>query len=369
VSLSRTNIASGGHQNSYGGWIRDAFLVKFNASGTRLWGTYYGGSDEDRGRSCSTDAAGNVYLAGVTESTTNIASGGHQNSYGGDFGDAFLVKFDGEPCTANGGTIFTNSNTTVCENSLDQVEVLFSELPNEDYKSIGLITDNSADPLVYAYFFSQPAGGFNFNAYPGSNFQIWVLNVEFPDQVLTMAANSINNGIYPAVSTIMDLCFDLSNPIDVTRINCDNTLFYPTTVEEYVQGSLLNDALCTIADAYNLDGVEALNGCVSASGLAEQNGDPTSESFMEKAHAQLTSSPNPTNGPSQVTFETVMTGRTLLEVYDLSGRNVATLFNQIAQEGQSYRLYFDGSGLPNGIYIYRLTTENEVIVEKFIIAK
>ncbi len=384
-------------------------------------------------------------------------------------------------CLADAGAIFTNSNTTVCENSLDQVEVRFSELPNEDYKSIGLITDNSADPLVYAYFFSQPAGGFSFNAYPGSNFQIWVLNVEFPDQVLTMAANSINNGIYPPVSTIMDLCYDLSNPIDVTRINCDNTLYYPTTVEGYVQGSTLNgndlpgertnemnalgdpegvdelvfvslgyggsitlsfdcfvvngpgadlrfvetsygtpgceaypeyadvylsangdeyvfaktvcksdnlvdlddaglslvshvrvvnnDALCTTADAYDLDGVEALNGCVSGSGLAEQNGDPTSESFMEKAHAQLTSSPNPTNGPSQVTFETVMTGRTLLEVYDLSGRNVATLFNQIAQEGQSYRLYFDGSGLPNGVYVYRMTTESETIIEKFMIAR
>jgi len=70
-----------------------------------------------------------------------------------------------------------------------------------------------------------------------------------------------------------------------------------------------------------------------------------------------------------VTFETVVTERTLLEVYDMNGRNVSTLFNQVANAGQEYRIDFDGSALPNGVYIYRLTTENEVVVEKFMIAR
>jgi hypothetical protein len=86
---------SGAHQTTQGGvGYNDAFLVKFDASGTRLWGTYYGGNSSDYGYSCTTDASGNVYLAGITESTTAIAtSGGHQTSLGGNY-DAFLVKFD-----------------------------------------------------------------------------------------------------------------------------------------------------------------------------------------------------------------------------------------------------------------------------------
>lgn len=40
---SETGIASGGHQNSYGAGngFCDAFLVKFDSDGNRLWATYY----------------------------------------------------------------------------------------------------------------------------------------------------------------------------------------------------------------------------------------------------------------------------------------------------------------------------------------
>ena len=91
---STSFISSGGHQNTYGGSFSDAFLVKFNSAGIRQWATYYGGSDMESGNSCSTDGNGNVYLTGYTGSTSNIASGGHQNTYGGGLQDAFLVKFN-----------------------------------------------------------------------------------------------------------------------------------------------------------------------------------------------------------------------------------------------------------------------------------
>jgi hypothetical protein len=90
-TLSSTLIASGGHQNVYAGG-NDAFLVKFDATGVRLWGTYYGGSGNDIGRSCTLDGSGNVYMSGETSSGTGIATGGHQNTMGGVV-DAFLVKF------------------------------------------------------------------------------------------------------------------------------------------------------------------------------------------------------------------------------------------------------------------------------------
>jgi hypothetical protein len=95
ITRSSNRIASNGHQNTYGGG-NDAFLVKFNSAGVRQWATYYGGSDGDNGGNCSTDGNGNVYLAGFTNSTSDIASAGHQNIYGGGLGDAFLVKFNSD---------------------------------------------------------------------------------------------------------------------------------------------------------------------------------------------------------------------------------------------------------------------------------
>jgi len=93
-----TAIATvGSHQTSFGGGPVDAFLVKFDAAGVRLWGTYYGGLGEDVARSCTTDALGNVYIAGETSSSnlnTIATIGSHQPSYGAGNYDAFLVKFD-----------------------------------------------------------------------------------------------------------------------------------------------------------------------------------------------------------------------------------------------------------------------------------
>lgn len=96
-TASATVIASGGFQNTYGGgcaFCYDAFLVKFNSSGVRIWGTYYGSAMNESANSVATDIVGNVYITGYTESTTNISTaGGFQPTIGGGT-DAFLVKFD-----------------------------------------------------------------------------------------------------------------------------------------------------------------------------------------------------------------------------------------------------------------------------------
>jgi hypothetical protein len=92
ATATTTAIASGGHQTSFGG-VNDAFLVKFNSAGIRQWATYYGGTDDDRGTYCHVDKNNNVYLCGRTLSTAGIASGGHQTTVGGDY-DGFLVKFN-----------------------------------------------------------------------------------------------------------------------------------------------------------------------------------------------------------------------------------------------------------------------------------
>jgi hypothetical protein len=89
----------GSHQPLYGGGAEDAFLVKFNGSGVRQWGTYYGGAQRDFGNAGCTDAQGNVYMAGYTLSgggTVIATANGHQPVFGGGntMNDAYLVKFN-----------------------------------------------------------------------------------------------------------------------------------------------------------------------------------------------------------------------------------------------------------------------------------
>lgn len=79
--------------------------------------------------------------------------------------------------------------------------------------------------------------------------------------------------------------------------------------------------------------------------------------------------PNPTNRLSNVTFTANDEILHTLEVYDMQGRLIHTLMNERTLVGQQYRFTFDASFLPNGVYLYRLSTESDVKVEKFVIAK
>lgn len=93
TTRSTTNISGAGFQNTISSTARDGFLVKFNSNGTRAWGTYYGGAQDDYGNSVCVDTFLNVYLSGFTYSNSGIASAGFQNTFGGS-NDAYLVKFN-----------------------------------------------------------------------------------------------------------------------------------------------------------------------------------------------------------------------------------------------------------------------------------
>ena len=84
----------GAHKTTYTGYT-EAFIAKFNGSGVRQWGTYFGGDSDEGGNGIVTDVNGNVIIIGNTSSTSAIATSGvHQTIYGGGSVDAFIAKFD-----------------------------------------------------------------------------------------------------------------------------------------------------------------------------------------------------------------------------------------------------------------------------------
>ena len=93
-TLSSNNIATtGSYQANYVGDF-DAFITKFDKGGVRQWSTYYGGTSAERANAICTDATGNIYVGGSTYSLTNISSlGAWQVSLEGP-DDAFIVKFN-----------------------------------------------------------------------------------------------------------------------------------------------------------------------------------------------------------------------------------------------------------------------------------
>ena len=78
--------------------------------------------------------------------------------------------------------------------------------------------------------------------------------------------------------------------------------------------------------------------------------------------------PNPFNPTTVIRFSVPEDGLVSLKVYDILGREVGTLINQVIPQG-NHQVNFDGSGLASGMYIYKLTAGSYTESYKMVLAK
>ena len=78
--------------------------------------------------------------------------------------------------------------------------------------------------------------------------------------------------------------------------------------------------------------------------------------------------PNPFNPSTTIEFSLPASSQVSLMVYDLLGREVATLVNGRLDAGL-HSMQFDGSQLTSGIYMYRLQAGDQVQTRKLMLIK
>src|SRR5216684_4968789 len=85
----------GGFINTFAGFaVGDIFVAKLNAAGNALvYSTYLGGAGDDYGEGIAVDAAGNAYLAGMTDSTDFPTTNAIQAENAG-LADMFIAKLN-----------------------------------------------------------------------------------------------------------------------------------------------------------------------------------------------------------------------------------------------------------------------------------
>lgn len=78
--------------------------------------------------------------------------------------------------------------------------------------------------------------------------------------------------------------------------------------------------------------------------------------------------PNPFNPGTVLSWTTATTGRVTVTVYDLLGRQIRVLHDDVLAPGD-YQLRFDGTGLPSGTYLYKLTQDGSTITRRMTLLK
>lgn len=78
--------------------------------------------------------------------------------------------------------------------------------------------------------------------------------------------------------------------------------------------------------------------------------------------------PNPFNPKTEIQFSLPRSSRTTLRIYDVLGREVATLLNENLGPGR-YKVPFDASSIPSGVYFYRIVASEFSAVKKMMLTK
>ena len=79
--------------------------------------------------------------------------------------------------------------------------------------------------------------------------------------------------------------------------------------------------------------------------------------------------PNPFNPTTELEFSLPKDGRVVLQVYDILGREVATLYDGEGRAGRMYRGTFDGSRFVSGVYFARLESGGKQLLKKMLMIK
>lgn len=104
-------------------------------------------------------------------------------------------------------------------------------------------------------------------------------------------------------------------------------------------------------------------GDVVATSVEPLSGETPTEFSLEQNY------PNPFNPATTIEFSLTTAGQAELAVFDVLGRKVVTLVDEAMPAG-TYRVRFDGEGLPSGLYVYRLTAgDQSILARSMLLAK
>ena len=104
---------------------------------------------------------------------------------------------------------------------------------------------------------------------------------------------------------------------------------------------------------------------------AKESAKNSNKSFNDEAvenYALEQNTPNPFNPSTIISYQVPNAGFVSLKVYDILGREVSTLVNEVKTQGK-YSVRFNAANLTSGVYIYQLKANGFSSIKKMILTK
>ena len=357
-----------GYTDSFGAGGADVYLVKTDGSGMEQWSQTFGGSNWEAGNCVQQTQDGGYITAGYTESygagdidvyliKTN-ASGSEEwtQTFGGSSADeGYSIQQ-----TQDGGYIIAGKTTSFGAGGLD---VYLIRLAGDGTTNDVTITLTPAAPPI---IIPEAGGSFDFNiaienvSSQAQTFDIWT-QIECPN-TSTVEVMNVPNFTLPAGG----------NP------NRDRTQDVPANAPggEYIYYGYVGVYPWEVwnMDSFTFEKEGTTDGFIGDAsdwtcfGEAFESDDLSEADVSPYSFTLTPPYPNPFNPQATLEYRLDRNGYVSLIVYDVNGRETASIVDGFRNAG-SYKVEFDGSSLPSGIYFARLTSNGQHQTRKLVLMK
>ncbi|HPG39556.1 MAG TPA: sugar-binding protein [bacterium] len=236
--------------------------------------------------------------------------------------------------------------------------------------SLSALDSSDVDPKYYAGVSNRAAG--DFARAKTDNGYVLEMRVKWTDIVTTGTA--ARGPIVPAVGNVFGMSFMNHDSDALAR---QATIQWSAVMDDKVWNNpqMLGSVEFMPDNKLKLIPVNAITGVANDSAEVWYNPAGITKVSVKENPTMVASEfkllqnyPNPFNPTTTISFSIVKNGMVRLTVFDILGREVSTLVNEVKPAG-SYDVSFDAHELASGVYFYKLESNNNVKTQKMLLIK